>query len=147
MLLHGLVYIENAKRRRVKASQQHTLHNHDVEIFAADDIVFYILLVVVVFSSESGLHFVLEEVADDCLVFGRNAPFIAFGGDGSIADQSCGPNASDPVNGMLQLHGISTGRDCYHRLEAARLTVVQIVLVNVEGDHGQALLCLRQMDK
>ena len=145
MLLHRLIYIQHAQGRCVKASQQHTLNNYNINILAADDIVLYIFFVIIILGSKPGFDFIFEEIPDNCFVIFADGAFITFGGNRIIADQRSSFYTAQTVNGTLQLNCQGSGRDCCHCLESAGFTVIKEMLMDVKCDHRQTLFRLRQM--
>ena len=147
MLFHRLVHIQHTQGRCVKAGQQHTLNNYNINIFAADDIVLHILFVIIILGSEPGFDFLFEKIPDNCFVIFTNGAFITLGGNRIIADQRSRFYTTQTVDRTLKLNRKGTSGNSCHRLESAGFAVMKKMLMDIKGNHGQALFRLRQMHK
>ena len=91
------------------------------------------------------LKHIKKQFSDNGFVAVGYISFITFGRDGLVTDQRRGVNTADPIDCPLQLHSNGTRGNRSHCLEAAWPAIAEEVFVDVKGNHGQALIRLREL--
>ena len=124
MFLHRLIDIQHTKRRRIKTSQEHALNDDDIDVFTANNIVFYVFFIIIVLSAKTRLHFFFEEITDDRFVVICDNAFISFFGNRIITNKCRCPHTTKAIDGTFQLYCQCTCRHCRHCLESTRLAII-----------------------